>query len=138
MIDSVHFHVQVVDGPIPESTLRQPAGAGAMLQFRGVVRPQEDGRMIRGLNYQTYDPMAQKQLERLATKAVAQFDLISIHLVHSRGFVGAGFCSMWIALAAVRRKACLAAMDWLIDQIKADVPIWKSAVFADAPQAGQP
>ncbi len=138
MIESVHFHVQVVDGPIHEPTLRQPLGAGAMLQFRGVVRPQEDGRMISGLHYQTYDPMAQKQLERLATETAKRFDLISIHVVHSRGFVGAGFCSLWIALAAGRRKACLGAMDWLIDQIKVDVPIWKSSVFADEPRAGQP
>lgn len=138
MIESVLFHVQVVDGPIPESGSRQPRGAGAILQFRGVVRPQEDGRMITGLNYQTYDPMAQKQLERLAAEAARRFDLISIHIVHSRGFVAVGFCSLWIVLAAVRRKACLGAIDWLIDQIKVDVPIWKSAVFADEPQAGQP
>ncbi len=138
MIDSMLFHVQVVDGPIPESAPRPPAGTGAMLEFRGVVRPQEDGRKITGLNYQTYDPMAQKQLERLAEETAKRFALTSIHVVHSRGFVGAGFCSLWIALAAVRRKACLGAMDWLIDQIKADVPIWKSAVFADESQAGQP
>ncbi len=138
MIDSENFHVRVVDGPILEITLCQPSGTGATLLFRGVVRPQEDGRRITGLNYESYDPMAQKQLERLAAETAKRFDLTSIHAVHSRGFVGAGFCSLWIAIAAVRRKACLCAMDDLIDRIKADVPIWKSAVFADESGTGRP
>jgi molybdopterin synthase catalytic subunit len=126
----------ITDGPLPEPcgpvfTAGAGADAGAVLRFEGVVRSTEDGRAIEGLTYQTYDPMAQRQLLQLAQQATEQFSLLAVVVEHSRGFVPAGQCSFRLWIAAGHRKPSLAAMDWFIDQMKRDVPIWKSPVFVD-------
>ncbi len=129
MIETLPVCVNIADGPVQAVELNVPDGAGAALEFRGIVRPLEEGRPLVGLNYQTYDPMAHMQLQKLAVAAVRQFQLFQVQVAHSRGFVPAGSCSMQIALFAGRRKSAIAAMDWLIDHIKQDVPIWKSPLF---------
>ena len=125
--------VHIVDGSLPE---HRPAcagdGAGALLRFEGIVRPTEDGRAIRGLNYEAYQPMAGQELHRLAETAVAQFGVLGLTIEHSVGYVGAGECSFRLEVSARHRKEALAAMDWFIDSLKADVPIWKSPVFTEA------
>lgn len=123
--------VFIIDGSLAEPRVQAlTAEAGAVLHFEGVVRPTEDDRVIAGLTYQTYDPMAERQLRQLAYQAIERFGLLAVAAEHSRGFVPAGGCSFRLRVAAAHRKAALAAMDWFIDQMKRDVPIWKSPVFA--------
>lgn len=117
--------VRIVDGPLPASSPWMAEGAGAVCCFEGVVRGEEDGRAIAGLSYQTYDPMAERQLQRLADQAMARFSLLGLRVEHSRGFVPAGGCSLRLRVASRHRKQALAAMDWFIDALKRDVPIWK-------------
>lgn len=130
-------NVTIIDGPLGQADRADrrdfTAEAGAVVCFEGVVRPTEDGRAIAGLTYQTYDPMAQRQLQRLADEASERFDLLGVAARHSRGFVPAGGCSFHLCVAAAHRKAALAAMDWFIDQMKRDAPIWKSPVYAGDP-----
>ena len=131
--------VHIVDGPIPvpltSPALRgnqcpEPHATGATLTFEGLVRADESGRTITALDYQTYDPMAQQQLELLAQDILARHGLLAISLTHSRGRVPVGDCSLRITIHSRHRKEALAGMDELIDRLKRDVPIWKSAVSA--------
>jgi molybdopterin synthase catalytic subunit len=132
------IEVTIHDGPLDTALRSKIAGAGALLAFEGVVRAVEDGRPISGLRYQTYDPMAERQLERLAQEAIAEFDLLAVAVEHSRGFVPTGRCSFRLQIASSHRKQALAAMDWYIDRLKRDVPIWKSPVFVNEPEAARP
>lgn len=130
------IQITISDGPLgPCAMPREGGSAGAVVQFEGVVRGREQARDIAGLNYQTYDPMAEQQLRRLADKAAGQFGLALVHVEHSRGFVPVGECSFRLIVASAHRKESLAAMDWFIDALKQDVPIWKQAVFTDEPAA---
>ena len=58
--------VTIVDGPVRGSSSINPDGAGAMVYFEGVVRPQEDGQSIVALDYQVYEPMAGRKMEQIA------------------------------------------------------------------------
>jgi len=126
--------VRIHDGPLPTATPWAVDGAGALIGFEGVVRPSEAGRPIAGLRYETYDPMAEKELRRLAGEAMQRFDILAVRVEHSRGFVANHACSFRLRIASAHRKAGLAAMDWYIDRMKQAVPIWKHAVPAEQPQ----
>lgn len=104
--------------------------AGAQVVFCGVVRPTETDGSITGLNYETYDPMTQQELEKLAHQLADKHQLLGIIVEHSRGFVAAGQVSFRLSVAAERRKAALHATDEFIDTMKQRVPIWKVPVWS--------
>lgn len=122
--------VQLVDGAIDDAVHASIEHAGAMLSFRGVVRPLEAGRLLEGLSYTSYEPMAQRQLSSIADQVVKQYEVLQVRLAHSRGFVAAGDTSLWVTIASKHRKPGLQAMDCLLDGLKRDVPIWKKPVYA--------
>jgi molybdopterin synthase catalytic subunit len=128
--------VHIVDGPLPASLISAlrnqcpgPHACGAALTFEGLVRANEAGRVITDLDYQTYDPMAQQQLRSLAEDVLARHGLLELWVIHSRGRVPVGECSLRVTIRSRHRKEALAAMDEFIDRLKSDVPIWKSPVF---------
>lgn len=123
--------VHILDGPLPE-TGDSPfvAGAGAMIRFEGVVRPEENARRISALRYEVYQPMAERQLQHLARQVMEQNPgVLGLLIQHSRGRVPAGQCSFRLVVASRHRAEGLNAMGSFIDQMKQDVPIWKSAEF---------
>jgi molybdopterin synthase catalytic subunit len=125
--------IEIVDGFIAPDRVRPAAassafpGAGAIIEFRGIVRPLEASEPIEALEYEVYQPMAQRELERIARAVAARHNLLGVRLWHSRGRVEAGACSLWVVIAAERRKAAIAAVDELVDELKREVPIWKRA-----------
>jgi molybdopterin synthase catalytic subunit len=139
----------IVDGPVtPEveraalgargvdaGGLRRPGDAGAVVRFEGVVRrleaDQASGgeRELAALDYQTYDPMAERELSALAGRVAERHGLLSLIVLHSRGRVAVGEVSFVLIVASAHRAEALAASNEFIDQLKRDVPIWKRAVW---------
>ena len=105
--------------------------AGAILDFRGIVRDREDDRLITGIDYEAHATMAQHQLERIARESVDRFGLDGAIVRHRVGYVPAGEASLLVRLAAAHRAEVLEAMTWLISELKRRVPIWKHARFAE-------
>jgi molybdopterin synthase catalytic subunit len=123
-------HVSIHDGPLPPSTPSIIPGAGAVLQFEGVVRAEEGARTILALSYEAYEPMASRALTSLAAELLARHALLAIDVQHSRGQVHVGGCSFRLTIHSRHRKEALATMDEFIDRMKRDVPIWKTPVWA--------
>lgn len=92
------------------------------------MRPVEDGRSIRGLCYEAYEPMARDMLESIGEELVQAFGLVGLRVEHSKGLVLAGECSFRLQVAGRHRQESLAAIGEFIDRLKRDVPIWKTAV----------
>ncbi|MBM4108745.1 MAG: molybdenum cofactor biosynthesis protein MoaE [Phycisphaerae bacterium] len=122
----MRVEASIVDGPLAPAAAFHADGAGSLLVFEGVVRPREGDRDIGALDYTAYDPMALRQLERLARDVAERFGLLALRVEHSRGRVPVGACSFRLAVASPHRKESLAAIDEFIDRLKRDVPIWKS------------
>lgn len=130
--------VFIVDGPLPalpssldwEGTKRG-SNVGAVLWFEGVVRGLEDNRPITALDYEVYQPMAERSLRLLGEAVLAGHGLARVLVWHSRGVVPVGAVSFRLLIEARHRKEALAAMDEFIDTLKRDVPIWKSPRWAD-------
>jgi len=120
--NSASDYAQNISAPATEQV-------GATLVFEGIVRANEQGRAIRALSYEAYEPMATNALTELARDILRKHALIAITVEHSRGEVLAGERSFRLAIDSAHRKEALAAMDEFIDRMKRDVPIWKSPIY---------
>ncbi len=122
--------VRIDEGALPVVT-EGVAGAGALVCFEGVVRAQEEGRALTGLRYEAYEPMATRELTALAERTVERHGLLGIEVRHSRGMVRVGEVSFRLVVRSAHRAEGLAAMGDFIDEMKRDVPIWKTPVWAE-------
>ena len=116
---------------------RGVAGAGAFIDFWGVVRPIEDDREIEGIDYDAHHEMAEHQLKRIAEQAAERFELKRVIIHHRTGFIAVGEASLFLRVASPHRRAGFQASQWIVDELKKKVPIWKQPAFAKA-TAGKP
>jgi molybdopterin synthase catalytic subunit len=123
----------LTEQPIVEIELVQSRGfdttSGAVVCFSGVVRDLEGDRKITGIHYEAFHEMALHQFSLLFEKAFSQSPLTSIRLVHRLGFVKVGEASLWIEVISGHRGQAFAAAQFIIDEMKKVVPIWKKPVF---------
>ena len=117
--------------PITDPASPFAPGEGAEARFLGVVRGEEEGRPLSGIDYTAYEPMAEKLLAELIERATREQGPHHVLIQHRLGFVAAEEPSI---LIIVRTKHSAAAFDlcrWYLKEIKTPVPIWKRPVFAD-------
>ena len=107
--------------PLAENT-------GAVVRFLGVVRGTEDAQPIRAIDYQAFQRMAEHQFGLLFGELEKRWPIHSIHVVHRIGLVNAGEPSLWVEVTAAHRAEAFAAAQFLIDEMKRVVPIWKKPV----------
>jgi len=107
--------------------------AGGLTVFVGAVRDSDSGRKVRSLSY-TAHPSAGARLEQVATAASERFDVLGVAAAHRLGDLQIGDLAVVVGACAVHREEAFAACRWLIDEVKATVPIWKQQVFADGSQ----
>ena len=105
------------------------AGAGAVVDFWGLVRPIEDGRKIEGLDYEAHGEMAEHQLKRIAEQAAQRFGLKQVIIHHRTGFIAVGEASLFLTVASPHRSESFRASQWIVDELKKKVPIWKRPRF---------
>jgi len=104
-------------------------GAGAVVDFWGVVRELEDGRKIEGIDYEAHKAMAEHQMKVIADAAAETFGLSRVVLHHRVGFVRTGEASLFLRVSAQHRAAAFEASKWIVDELKKKVPIWKKPAF---------
>jgi molybdopterin synthase catalytic subunit len=128
----VRRQLDLTTAPIAEAALvaqrRMSAGAGAVLTFVGVVRGEEAGQAIRGLDYEAYARMAEHQFELIFQEIERRWPIESVRVVHRVGLVQVNEPSLWVEVVAPHRGEAFAAGQFLIEQMKQRVPIWKRPV----------
>ena len=105
------------------------AGAGSIMDFWGVVRPIEDGREIAGIDYDAHREMAEHQLKRIAEQTAERFGLMLVIIHHRIGFIAVGESSLFLRVATPHRSEAFQASQWIVDELKKKVPIWKRPRF---------
>jgi molybdopterin synthase catalytic subunit len=103
-------------------------GAGAAVYFAGVVRGTEDGAAITAIEYEAFEKMAERQFGLLFDEMEKRWPVESVRLVHRVGMVKVNEASLWVEVVAPHRAEAFAACEWLIDELKRVVPIWKKPV----------
>ncbi len=104
---------------------------GAVSVFDGIVRNNTRGRRTLYLVYESYTKMALAEMEKLAEKALADYKIRDVRLVHRLGRLEIGETSVLIVVASAHRAAAFEACRFLIDALKKSVPIWKKEFFED-------
>ncbi len=104
---------------------------GAAAVFEGMVRNHTRGRRTLYLDYEAYEEMALRQMEELAGRALAEFKIRDVAVVHRLGRLEIGETSVLIVVTSAHRAAAFDACRWLIDTLKRTVPIWKKEHFED-------
>lgn len=104
-------------------------GAGAIATFLGTTRDMFEDKRVLELRYEAYHAMALEHLRRICKVARSRWALTRIAIVHRIGVVGVGEESVLVAVSSVHRKESLHACEFLIDELKASVPIWKKEVY---------
>ncbi len=110
---------------------------GAVVDFWGIVRDAEDGGEIDGIEYEAHQTMAEHQLRRLAQQAIEKFKLELIVIHHRIGFIAPGEASLFVQVASRHRAEAFRASQWVVDELKKKVPIWKRPKFKIDETAGR-
>ena len=105
--------------------------AGGIVTFVGTVRGASRGHTIRHLEYEAYPHMAEREMEKIADEAAAQWPGARVAMAHRTGHLAIGELAVVIAAAAPHRAEAFAAARFAIDTLKQRVPIWKKEVAAD-------
>ncbi len=108
-----------------------PEECGAIVTLDGFVRRWTKGRETLYLEYEAYQPMALKEMEKLGASVRQQFDIAHVGIVHRLGKLEIGETSVVISVAAPHRRHAFEACEWIIKTLKRTVPIWKKEIYAD-------
>lgn len=101
---------------------------GGIATFIGCARDFSEGRAVSEISFDAYGSMAVAEMNTLRNDAVEKFALLDARLVHRIGVIGAGEQIVFIATGAEHRAPALQACQWLIDELKKRVPIWKKEI----------
>ena len=126
--------VAIVTEPIDTSmVLAEVASAtqGACILFVGTVRDLNDGKRVDGMDYTAYVAMAEREMMMIANEAADRFQDTFVIIVHRIGQLALGEASVAIATSHQHRDPAYSASRYIIEQLKARVPIWKREHYSD-------
>ena len=101
---------------------------GGIATFTGCARDFSEGHEVTQIGFDAYGSMAMAEMNKLRDEAITRFKLLDARIVHRIGVVGAGEQIVFIAAGAEHRASALQACQWMIDELKRRVPIWKKEV----------
>ncbi|XP_046846690.1 molybdopterin synthase catalytic subunit-like [Xenia sp. Carnegie-2017] len=113
------------------SSLVSTSSTGATSIFVGTTRDSFNGKKVVRLEYEAYKNMAEKELRKICQDIRQKWCVVRIAIFHRIGLVPISEASVVIAISSVHRKDSLEAVQYCIDQLKANVPIWKKEVYDD-------
>ena len=119
--------------PIDAAKLEAEAGTdenGAICCFIGQTRNRARGRTVAHLIYDAYEPLALKELRRIAEEAETRWPCV-VFIAHRLGKVDLGEASVAVIVGSPHRAEAFEACRWCIDTLKQWVPIWKKEVCPD-------
>lgn len=128
----------LLDKPINDRRLKLALlndQSGALATFEGWVRNHNNARPVTKLTYYGYEKLAINQGGKLITQAKQQFDIINAVAIHRIGDLAIGDMAVWIGVTAHHRYPAFDACRWLLDAIKADIPVWKQEFYADSEES---
>lgn len=131
----MEIEIQLTNERIAENLppLAQAGAVGAWVEFRGIVRGEEDGQAIAALEYEAYSPMAEREMRRIIDDLVKRRPCVAVRVIHRVGVVPVGEVAIYIGVAAQHRAEAFALLAEFTDRLKQDVPIWKRRAHFKSP-----
>ena len=130
----------LMEGAIPPEKIsssianhQSKTGIGAHSIFLGQVRADEvEGKRVSAIEYSAYEEMAEKVFHEIREMAFTKFDMTCAHIYHSLGRVKTGEICLFVFTSSAHRKTAIEACTFLVEEIKAKVPVFGKEIFEDA------
>lgn len=106
-------------------------GAGAFVSFEGRVRNSNEGKKVQKLEYEAYEQLAVKAGSEILARAKQSFPIVDVLCIHRTGELQIGDLAVWVGVLSAHRAEAFDACRFTIDEIKANVPIWKKEYYED-------
>ena len=126
--------IEMTNAPIDYHALTESvrsSQSGAVVLFLGTVREMTEGRRTVALEYEGYPQMAEAKLAELESQARSRWPIDQVGIIHRLGHLELGDISVAIAVSCPHRKQAFEAGQFLIDELKVSVPIWKKENWDD-------
>jgi molybdopterin synthase catalytic subunit len=123
-MDAFRFTRTPLTTDAARALLADPA-CGGYAAFEGWVRDSNDGRRVRGLEYEAFEALAVREGRRIIAEAVARFGVSRAACVHRLGELAIGDLAVWVGVSAPHRDEAFRACRYIIDEVKQRLPIWK-------------
>jgi len=98
---------------------------GGISIFLGMARDRSKGRDVDSITFEHYEGMAQAKLREIRERALKDFDIIEVAILHRYGEIGIGENIVLIVVGAEHRAEAFRACEWAIAELKRITPIWK-------------
>ena len=117
----------LIDGPkIENAFTQQSQGAGAVVTFRGIMRPlSKQGEPLDALILEWHPRMTQKSLNDIAKDGQSRFGLSHVHIVHRCGTIKPHEVIVCVIVASDHRREAFLGADYIMDRLKMDAVFWK-------------
>lgn len=123
---------KLAEHPIEQCDLRAGLAApraGAFNCFEGRVRDHNDGKEVVGLEYEAYPALCQSEAQKIFQEVREKFEVIAVKCVHRTGRLNVGDLAVWVGVTAAHRDDSFRACRYIIDELKARLPIWKKEIY---------
>ncbi len=120
--------------PIDAAKLKQQVQdpkSGGFVCFEGWVRNHNHDQQVLELHYEAHEKLAIQVGQEIIDSARAKFDINAAHCCHRTGQLHVGDMAIWVGVSADHRQAAFAACEYILNQTKAKVPIWKNEHYQD-------
>ncbi|HBR15874.1 MAG TPA: molybdopterin-converting factor chain 2 [Candidatus Omnitrophica bacterium] len=103
--------------------------AGAFCSFEGWVRDHNEGKRVIGLEYEAYVILCEQEAEKILKEAREKLDILHVNCFHRVGRLNISEMAVWVGVTAAHRDAAFQACRYVIDEIKARLPVWKKEFY---------
>ncbi len=132
-------HKVLIEGPVTPAFIADSIAKhstktdiGAHAIFLGQIRKDtKDGRDVKDIIYSAHVEMAEKAFETIREKAFSKYNMVCMHVYHSLGCIKVGEISLFVFVSCKHRSASFDALKEIVEEIKAQVPIWKKESYED-------
>lgn len=109
--------------------------SGAIVIFEGCSRNNNNNLPVKLLSYEAFTTMAEQELCIIRKKAIERYDLHQCIIYHRIGKVSLTETALIVACSSAHRNEAFKATEWIVEQIKISVPIWKHEQYTDETKA---
>ncbi len=120
----------IINDALLKIETREPS-AGGFVCFEGWVRDHNQGKSVTKLAYEAYTQLAIKEGNRIIQEAKDKYNIKRAVCTHRVGLLEIGDMAVWVGVSAAHRDAAFKACRFILDQVKARVPIWKNESWTD-------
>jgi molybdopterin synthase catalytic subunit len=109
---------------------RISAEVGAIVEFTGCVRASPSSEnALRAIFLEHYPKMTEKSVHLIIDQAFLRWPLMAITVIHRVGELSVGENIVYVGVSSKHRKSALQCIDFIMDYLKNDVPLWKKEIL---------